>query len=104
MLVALLAFALSAEQLSSDGNGGKSKDHKPISKNQELGITLGIEFGLVTLGVVCYFAFRNSLTLEKAADVRVYPDFGNSESEESSHSSKSDAAPAQNDEAARPEL
>ena len=91
-VVALLAFVLGAEQLSSDAND-KSKDHKPISKGQELGITLGIEFGLVTVGVVCYFAFRNSLT----GDPSVYPDLTGADDEvdqSSSSSSNSEVAPA----------
>ena len=86
-VVALLAFVLGAEQLSSDAND-KSKDHKPISKGQELGITLGIEFGLVLVGIVCYFAFRNSLTIG-SDNARVYPDLTGTDDQSSSSTSES---------------
>ena len=89
MFVALLALAAAA---SSQENKSPRKN-EPISKGQELGITLGIEFGLVTLGVICFFTFfRSPAGVDNDLTGQANED---SHSESSEEAKKPDDVPAQ---------
>ena len=58
-MLAFLFCALSRAEVLEEASNTTTID--PISKGNEIGITCGIEFGLVLISVICYFAFRRSL-------------------------------------------